>query len=99
MASLIPMQAWLVAQINSLVFSFFWSCKKDLVARKVVYHFHLCGGFNAVFVQFKVYAFLAQWVRRFVTSPLAWVHMMTFCFFDRFGFEPKLFLPPLYFSY
>ena len=91
MASLIPMPAWVVAQLNSLVFSLFWSCKKDNVASKVVYHFHLCGGFNVVFIQFKVYALLARWVRRFGTSSNAWVHMMTSWFFYRFGVDHKLF--------
>ena len=74
MASLIPMPAWVVAQINSLVFSFFGSCKKDLVARKVVYHFHLCGGFNVVFIQFKCTLF---WLSGFAVLLLPQMRGLT----------------------
>ena len=89
MASLISMPAWVVVKLNSLVSSFFWSGKQDLVAPKVVYHSHLCGGFNVVSIRFKVYALLDQRVRRYVTAPNAWAHMMTFCFFDCFGVDPQ----------
>ena len=88
-ASLIPMPDWVVAELNTLVFSFFWSGKCDLVARAVLHHSTLHGGFGVVSVRFKVHALLAQWVRRYVTSPNAWVHMMTFWFFDRFGVDPQ----------
>ena len=35
-ASLIHVPEWVVAEINKLIFKFFWSGKRDLVARKVV---------------------------------------------------------------
>ena len=41
-----------------------FSTLTPLVARKVVYHSHLCGGFSAASIQFKVYALLVPWVRR-----------------------------------
>ena len=89
LASLIPMPDWVVAELNHLVFSFFWSGKSDLVARAVLHHSTFQGGFGVVSVRFKVHALLAQWVRRYVTSPNAWVHMMTFWFFDCFGVDPQ----------
>ena len=88
-ASLIPMPDWVVSELNTLVFSFFWSGKRDLVARDVVYHSTFQGGFGVVSVRYKVHALLAQWVRRYVTAPNAWAHMMTFWFFDRFGIDPQ----------
>ena len=37
-ASLISMPDWVAPELNTLVFSFFWSGKRDLVARDVVHH-------------------------------------------------------------
>ena len=88
-ASLVPMPDWVAFELNTLVFSFFWSGKHDLVAKDVVYHSTLQGGFGVVSVGYKVHALLAQWVRRYVTAPNAWAHMMTFWLFDRFGIDPQ----------
>ena len=60
-----------------------------MVAREVVHHSTLQGGFGVVSVHYKVHALLAQWVRRYATAPNAWAHMMTFWLFDRFGVEPQ----------
>lgn len=35
-ASLVPMPPWALSELNSLIFKFFWSGKRDLVARNVV---------------------------------------------------------------
>jgi len=35
-----------------------------------------------------VYALLVQWIRRFLSSSGAWVSLLTFWFFDRFGVGP-----------
>ena len=40
-------------------------------------------------VRYKAQALLAHWVRRYVTAPNAWAHMMTFWLFDRFGVDPQ----------
>ena len=92
MASLIPMPDWVVSELNTLVFSFFWSGKRDLVARDVVYHSTFQGGFGVVSVRYKVHALLAQWVRRYVTAPNAWAHMMIFWLFSCFGVDPQTML-------
>jgi len=98
-ASLIPMPSWVLNELNSLVFNFFWSGKRDLVARNVLVHHRDAGGFSVVSVQFKVTSLLAQWVRRFVFSPNGWVSLLTYWFFGRFGVRPRdVFADPFAFS-
>ena len=108
-ASLIHMPPWVLRELNSLCFRFFWSGKRDLVAHAVVCQPTESGGFSVTHTYYKTCALLLQWVRRFLTSPNAWVSLMTFGYFDRFGaspidvfsspsdFEPSL-LPPFYCS-
>ena len=75
-------------KLESVVFKFFWSGKPDLVARKVVVHSRHSGGFEVVCTKFKVFALVVQWIRRFLSSSGAWVSLLTFWFFDRFGVGP-----------
>ena len=96
----VPYMPDLVAsELNPLVFSFFWSGKRDLVATNVVHHSTLQGGFGVVSVRYKVCALLAQWVCRYTTDLNAWALMMTFWLFDRFGVDPQTVLatPSLFF--
>ena len=44
-ASLVPMPPWALSELNSLIFKFFWSGKRDLVAWNVVFHSREDGGF------------------------------------------------------
>lgn len=87
-ASLIHMPPWVLRELNTLCFRFFWSGKVDLVARAVVCQSTDSGGFSVVHTHYKTSALLLQWVRRFLTSPNAWVSLMTFWYFDRFGASP-----------
>lgn len=87
-ASLVSMPSWVLSELITIVFKFFWSGKRDLVARKVVVQPREFGGFNVVSIRHKVDALLVQWVRRFSTSPNMWVALLTFWFFDRFGVGP-----------
>ena len=108
-ASLISMPPWVLAELNTLSYNFFWSGKKDLVARAVVCQPTDCGGFSVVNISYKISALLVQWVRRLICSPNTWVSLLTFWYFDRFGasllevfsspflFDPSL-LPPFYCS-
>ena len=59
-----------------MIFKFFWSGKRDLVARRVVVQPFCLGGFSVVDFQCKVSALHVQWVRRFVASPSSWVSFM-----------------------
>ena len=64
-ASLIPMPAWALKELYLLVFTFFWSGKRELVSRVTVSQPSLFGGFAVVDIKLKVWALLGQWVRRF----------------------------------
>lgn len=67
-ASLIHVPTWVINEINSLVFKFFWSDKRDLVARHVVVQPHSQGGFSVVDFLCKCRALHVQWFRRFSVS-------------------------------
>lgn len=98
-ASLVHMPPWVLKELNSIVFDFFWSGKRDLVARKIVVQPREFGGHNVVSIRYKVDALLVQWVRRFSTSPNTWVALLTFWFFDRFGVGPgQVFSSPVSFA-
>ena len=108
-ASLVHMPAWVAKELASLAFSFFWSGKRELVSRSVVSQSSLFGGFSVVSVQYKVWALLGQWVRRFASSSAGWSSLMSFCFVSSFGvlpsvvfsspfcYDPRV-LPPFYSS-
>ena len=70
----------LLSCVNSanLFLSFFWSGKRDLVARRVVVQPTSCGGFSVVDVELKVWALLLQWVRRLSVFPSTWVSFFSF---------------------
>ena len=72
-------------ELNTRTFNF-WAGKKDLVARKVLHHSQ--GGFSVVPVKLKIHSLLGKWFRRFGVSPGAWVSLLTFWCFDRFGVSP-----------
>ena len=98
-ASLVPMPSWVLSELNSLVFTFFWSGKRDLAARRVLCHPPHCGGFSVVSVQFKVQSLLVQWVKRSLTCPNGWVYLMTYWFRNRLDASPfEVFSQPCLFS-
>ena len=68
-ASLVFFHSWAHAELNSLIFGFFWSGKRDLVARNVLVHPYTSGGFSVVSIDFKVQSLLVQWIRRLLVSP------------------------------
>ena len=108
-ASLIHMPLWVLKELNSLVFDFFWRTKRELVARAVVVQPFLQGGFAVVDTKLKVWSLLAQWVKRQVSSTSPWTSLMAYWFslhfnasaldvFSRpFSFNPRV-LPPFYSS-
>ena len=72
--SLIHLPVWVLRELASIVFSFFWKGKPDLVARKVVCQPTSLGGFGVVSIELKAWAFLVQWIRRLVTKHASLVH-------------------------
>ena len=107
MASLVHMSNWVLNELSSLVFGFFWKGKVQLVSRVAVVQSPLHGGFSVVNIKCKVWSLVAQWVRRFVSSSACWVLLASFWFQSRlnasfvdilsrpFSFDPKV-LPPFY---
>ena len=93
--------------MNSLVFNFFWSGKRDLVTRNVLFQSRVNGGFSVVSTELKVQSLLVQWIKRFASSASGWVDLMTYWFLVRFNapplevfsrpfdFDPEV-LPPFY---
>ena len=79
------MPAWVCSELKKLLFNFFWSGKRDLVARKVLIHPKESGGFSVVSIDFKVAALLIQWVHRLVVCPDGWVYLLTYWLLDRHG--------------
>ena len=82
------MPAWVLKKLNSLVFNFFWKGKRDLVSRSVVVQHPLLGGFSVVSVKLKVCSLVAQWVKRFATSPSSWSAFTAYWFSSRFNASP-----------
>ena len=98
-ASLVHMPSWVLKELSTLVYSFFWSGKRDLVSRSVVVQPSLLGGFSVVNVKFKVWSLLGQWVKRFASSPSGWVSFLSFWFRSCFDASPlEVFSDPLSFS-
>ena len=82
------MPPWVLRELLVLVYSFFWSGKRELVSRSVVIQPSLLGGFSVVDVKFKVWSLLGQWVKRFASSPSGWVSFMSFWFRSRLDASP-----------
>ena len=87
-ASVVAMPKSVLKELNTRIFNFFWAGKKARVARKVFHHSKSQGGFSVVSVELKIHSLLGQWFRRFGVSPGAWVSLLTFWCFDRFGVSP-----------
>ena len=78
LASVISVPDWVVRELNSLVFKFFWKGKVDLVARSVVVQPCCARGFGVVSIRLKVHALLVQWVRHLLVSASGWVLFFRF---------------------
>lgn len=87
-ASLIHMPPWVLRELNALVFGFFWKGKRELVARSSVVQPSLFGGFSVINVKLKVHSLVAQWIKRFASSPASWTSFMTFWFRSCFNLSP-----------
>ena len=87
-ASLVHIPSWALSQVNKLVFNFFWSSKRDLVARNVVIHSRENGGYSVVSTELKVQSLLVQWIKRCASSSSGWVHLMSYWFLARLGASP-----------
>lgn len=94
MASLVHMPDWVLHEINTLIFKFFWKGKRDLVARTVVCQPFLFRGFSVVSIKFKVWALHVEWARHLLTCLTRWAHFLYFYFRVRLGASPLDVLSP-----
>lgn len=88
LASVISVPNWVVRELNSLVFKFFWKGKVDLVAQSVVVQPCCAGSFGVVSIRLKVQTLLVQWVRRLLVTSLGWVFFFRFHCHACFGQLP-----------
>ena len=88
MASIFGVPAWVVRELNILVIGFFWKGNRELVARRVVVQASCFGGFSVASVQFKVWALLVQWIRRFVAGSPCWARFFEYHTSVCFGSSP-----------
>ena len=85
-----PVPKWAAKRINKAVWSFFWSGKRDLVARKAVCLPKSKGGFGVIDFQLKADAFALQWVKRFFASDRGkWKNFFTFFVSASLQSEPR----------
>ena len=75
-----PSSSLSLRELASRVFSIFWNCELDLVARKVVCQPTSFGGFGVVSIELKACALRVQCLRRLVTKPASWVHFFYYYF-------------------
>lgn len=87
-ASLIHMPPWVLKELNSLVFNFFWKGRRELVSRSCVVQHPQLGGFSVINVKLKVWSLVVQWIRRFVCSPASWSIFMSFWFHSCLKLSP-----------
>jgi len=84
-----PLPPWVLKELSTLIFNFFWSSKRELVSRSFIIQPSLLGGFPVVDFKLKVWSLLSQWVRRFASSPSGWVSFMSFWFRPCFDASPS----------
>jgi hypothetical protein len=84
-ATVLSLNPALLKELNSVLFSFVWSGKKELVACETKYLDKLSGGFKVVNVGLKVRALHLQWLKRFIFSPNKWCTFLSFFVQKQFG--------------
>ena len=91
---------WVVSEINAAIFSFFWSGKKDKVARNVVCQPKSAGGFGVVDVLAKFRALHVAWIRWLCLSSSSWTLFFKLFCLQFFGDGPSVVLAdPAYYPY
>jgi hypothetical protein len=75
--------------IKKAVWAFFWSGRKELVARRTVCLPKDQGGFGLIDFELKAKAFSLQWVRRyFLPAPGKWKAFFSFFFLSCLSVMP-----------
>ena len=85
-----PVPKWAEKRINTAVCTFFWSGKRDLVARTTVWLPPSQGGFGVVNFNLKAQAFALQWLKRYFTPDRGkWKSFFTFFISPSFCMMPR----------
>ena len=82
------MPPWVLKELNTLIFNFFWKGKRELVARSCVAQHCLFGGSSVINVKLKVFSLVAQWIKRYASSPASWTFFVTYWFRTRLNLSP-----------
>ena len=81
---------WAEKRINKVIWSFFWSGKRDLVARTTVTLPKSQGGFGVINYSLKAEAFAAQWIKRFFApSRSKWKSFFVHFVASSFNLQPR----------
>ena len=92
--------SWVISEINTEIFSFFWSGKKDKVSRNVVCQPKSAGGFGVVDIATKFQALHVAWVHRLCLSSSAWTLFFKLFCLGFFGDDPSVVLAhPAYYPH
>ena len=85
-----PVPFWAGKRINMAVLKFFWSGKRDLVARKTVSLPKAQGGFGVINFKDKADSFALQWLKRFFApSEGKWKAFFTHFYMSAFDMQPR----------
>ena len=85
-----PVPPWASKRITKAVWSFFWSGKRDLVARNTVCLPKSQGGFGVVDFNLKADAFALQWLRRYFSPERSkWKSFFASFFVSSFNMQPR----------
>ena len=80
---------WAIQRIKKAVWGFFWSGRKELVARRTVCLPKAQGGFGVVDFELKARAFSLQWVKRYLAlTPAKWKAFFDFFFSSCLALQP-----------
>ena len=82
------MSPWVLKELNTLIFNFFWKGKRELVFRSCVIQHCLFGGFSVINVKLKVFSLVPQWIKCYASSPASWTFFLTYWFRTRLNLSP-----------
>ena len=71
LCSVFVMPAWVAKRLDKAIWAFFWSGKRDLVARRNVQQPRSAGGFGVINFRLQADALALQWLRRFRADSCA----------------------------
>lgn len=82
---------WVIKDVNSQLFSFFWSGKRDLVSRRAVCQPKERGGFAVPDLSSRIPSFHVQWIRRYCDEDTgSWKLFFTYFLRSRLGLREPL---------